>query len=322
MAVLEFEHSGFEQTLIKHKGKLILVGVLALLGTVGFWGYRLYKEASQKAAAVDFVRAQTVADLKKVAESHPHQPAGGNAMVLAAQFLSDERPGEAIDMLKSFLEKYPDHPLRDLASWRIAEYFVLFGDTASAEKQYDAVSKANSPYSPFALLRLGDMKWAEGNTDKAREYYDMILHSNAMAGSPVHAAAQQRVDKALKAKAPELVEYKEEAPKLPGGPDNSEIKVPAFGDINNIVPNLNKPPPLPGGGDDRFAPGNETPAPIPSLTPTPAEGTKAPEGTPPAATSPPSPTTAPAQPPAPAPSPKSGAAGDKPAKGKEKKKEK
>src|SRR5687767_8202435 len=87
VAVLEYEPSAFEMTLLKHKSKLILVGVIAILGTVGYWGYRLYKEATHKSAAVEFTRAETVEDLKKVAAEHAAQTAGGDATILAAEYV-------------------------------------------------------------------------------------------------------------------------------------------------------------------------------------------------------------------------------------------
>lgn len=274
VAVLEYEPSGFEQSLIRHKSKLILVGVLALAGTAGFWGYKLWKEATNKSAAVDFVRADSVPDLKAVAEKHSGKPAGGNALVLAAEKLSAERPGEAIDLLKSFLDKYPDHPLRDLASFRIAEYYVLSGDTGSAEKEYEAVSKAGTAFSAFALLRLGDMKWAAGDTAKAQELYDTILKSPAMIASPVRSIAKERVDKDIKAKPPVLVEYKEEPPVTPPGKPFDGISLTEPGDAPAPLPTpagrLLPYPNVPGFVPETPSAPAPSPVPAPDNTPAPA----------------------------------------------------
>ena len=246
VAVLEYEPSAFELALIKHKSKLILVGVLTVVGTAGYWGYRLYTEATHKSAAVAFSRAQSVEDLKKVANERSGQTAGGNAAILAADLVSADRPAEAVEMLRGFVSKNPAHPLLDLASFRIAEYSAAARDAAGAEKEYEAVAKANSPYSAFALLRLGDMKWGAGDATKAKEYYDRILTTQSMAGSPARSAAQRRVDKDIKAKAPELVEYKEEPPApppaTPGAPNGPE----ATGtDLNGDPGSLLPPPALP-----------------------------------------------------------------------------
>lgn len=286
VAVLEYEPSGFEQTLIRHKSKLILVGVLAIAGTVAFWGWRLYGEATHTAAAVDFTRAETVSELKAVAEKHAGKPAAGSALVLAAEKLSAERPGEAIGLLKDFLAKYEKHPARDLAAFRIAEYYSASGDAASAEKEYDAVSKAGSPFSAFALLRLGDIKWGAGDIEKARETYQIVLGNGAMSGSPARGVAQARIDRALKSKAPVLVEYKEEPPPatpgLPGAPGASEFKVPGLGEFGTdgrspsdslLPPPSFDPPPVPP------APPLPTVPPVPSPSPAP-DGAAPPAGTP------------------------------------------
>jgi predicted negative regulator of RcsB-dependent stress response len=208
VATLEYEPTSFEQALLKHKSKLILVGVLAVAGSVGYWGWRLVKESKHHSAAVDFTRAETVDALKKVAGEHASQTGGGNALVLAADKLfTDNKTGDAISVLKDFLSNNPEHPLQDLASWRLAEYLTASGDTAAAAKQYETVSQSNSPFSGLAMLRLGDIKWGEGDQEKAREYYDKILRNPAMTGNPARAEAQERIDKALKTKPPTLVEY-------------------------------------------------------------------------------------------------------------------
>lgn len=225
VATLEYEPTSFEQALIKHKTKLILVGVLAIAGTVGYWGWRLVKESQHHSAALDFTRASTVAELKDAASKHAGQTAGGNALILAAEKLFAENKGtEAIATLKDFQSKNAEHPLRDLATWRLAEYQAASGDTAAAEKEYEAAGQsADSPFSGLALLRLGDLKWAAGDKEKAKEYYEKILLNPAMTGNPARLEAQERVDKTLKVNPPTLVEYV--APLLPppklGGGNNS-----------------------------------------------------------------------------------------------------
>ncbi|HEX2746571.1 MAG TPA: tetratricopeptide repeat protein [Verrucomicrobiales bacterium] len=315
VAVLEYEPSGFEQKLIKHKSKLILVGVLALAGTAGYFGYNIWKDASNQSAAVDFVRASSVQELKAVAEKHPGKAAGGGALILAAERLSAERPGEAIDLLKDFLSKYPDHPLRGLAEFRIAEYFVLSNDAGSAEKQYETVSKANSPFSYFALLRLGDMKWAAGDATAAQGYYDRILKSSSPAAGAVRPVAKDRMENALKAKAPVLVDYKEEPPGIgnidlgnlngnPATPNESLLPPPKFAPFNpNALPAESPVPPVPPPGGEATPPVPPEGTPKPSTPPAAPESGKpaAPESTKPA-TPAPAPGEAP-KPAAPAPAP-------------------
>jgi predicted negative regulator of RcsB-dependent stress response len=318
VAVLEYEPSGFEQNLIKHKSKLILVAVLALAGTGGYWGYKIWKETANRNAAVAFTRATTVAELKAVAEKYSGQPAGGDALIFAADRLSAERPGEAIDLLKDFLNKYPEHPLRGLASFRIAEYYVLSGDSGSAEKEYDSVAKAGNSFSALAQLRLGDMKWAAGDTAKAQEYYDAIQRSPSVAAGSVRPIAKDRLEKEIKAKPPVLIDYVPE-------PTAAVPPVPDFGsniDLNNLngdpdspdaplLPPANPPVVKPAPVKPSTPPPGAKPAPpvIPGATPKPAV-TPAP-----APGNQPKPTAAPKPPVAPAPAPKPPATAVPPASG-------
>jgi len=215
VAVLEYEPSAFENLLIQHKPKLILVGLLAILGTTAYWGQRLWSEHKQKEAALSFVRAETVADLKKTAADHGSEAGAGSALVLAASLLSADRPGEAVDTLKEFISKFPNHPLRDLAAFRIGDYLLQSPDKAGAEKELETVAATGSIYAPIALLRLGDLKWAAGDTEAAKKFYDKILTTPAFAGSPVRAEAQTRVDSKIKQKPPVLVDFVPEAPPNP-----------------------------------------------------------------------------------------------------------
>ena len=290
VAVLEYEPTAFEQNLLKHKSKLILVGVLAVVGTLGYWGWRILRDTKHNTAAVAFTRASTVEELKKVAGEYSGQSAAGNALLLAAQNLSAEKPAEALALLREFLSQNAEHPLRDLAAWRVAEYTAATGDAAAAEKEYQAVAQAATPFSGLALLRLGDVKWGAGEIEPAKEFYDKILTNPAMSGNPARTAAQDRVDRALKVKPPVPVEYVPPPPPAPpppppGAPEPDPSVSPGDGLLPPPVtkkptPPAPSPPPAPPG-----LPVPPAPAPIPLPAP---EGTPpaAPESPPPAATPP------------------------------------
>ena len=237
VATLEYEPTAFELLLLKHKSKLILVGALAVVGTLGYWGWRLVKESKHESAALDFTRATTVDQLKKAAADHAGQTAAGNALILAADKLFAENKGsEAIASVKDFLAQYPEHPLRDLATWKLGEYLSAAGDPAGAAKEYEAVAQGNSPFAGVALLRLGDMKWGAGELDKAKEYYTRITTSQSLAGNPARDKAQQRMDIALKLKAPTPVELLLPPPKLNTGGSPGQ---PGPGGFEGLPPGLN-----------------------------------------------------------------------------------
>jgi predicted negative regulator of RcsB-dependent stress response len=224
VAVLEYEPTAFESALLRHKPKIILVSALALLGTLAYWGNRLWTDHKQKEAALSFVRAETVADLKSAADAHSSQTAGGNALVLAASLLSADRPGEAVDTLKNFIARFPNHPLRGLAEFRIGDYLLQTPDKDGAARQLEEVASKAGPdaavYAPLALLRLGDLKWAAGDTEGAKQFYDRILTTPTFASSPVRQEAQDRVDNQIRQTPPTLVEFVPETPPAtPGAPN-------------------------------------------------------------------------------------------------------
>lgn len=259
VAVLEYEPSGFEQTLVQHKSKIILVAVLGVAGSLGYWGYKLYKEATNKSAAVAFVRASTPEDLRKVASEHAGKPAAGSALIYEAHLASADKPTEAAALLKEFLDKYPDHPLRSTASYRRAEYLSASGDKDGATKAFEEVASGDSAEAGFALLRLGDIHWAGGNVDKAKEYYTRLTSTAPFSGSPARQEAQQRIDKDLKAKAPDLVEYVEEKPTPPPG-------APSYESDPGVSPNDDFLPPPQTKLVVAPPPANAAPGPVPSST--------------------------------------------------------
>ena len=288
VAVLEYEPTAFEYLLIRHKPKIILVAVLAIGGTVAYWGQRLWTEHKQKDAALAFVRAGTVAELKDVAAKHGTENGAGNALIQAAALLSTERPGEAVDTLKDFLAKFPNHPLRDLAAFRIGDYLLQTPDKAGAEKELEAVAGTTSPYAPLALLRLGDLKWGSGDAEAAKKYYDRILTTPAFAGTPIRAQAEDRVTNKLKQKPPVLVEYVPEPTPTPGAPNDgspgADPGAKGFNVDSLLGPTPGEPAPEPAPAEPMPAtpeaapatPEPATPAPAPAAEPAPTTPEPAP----------------------------------------------
>ena len=173
VAELEYEHSPLEDAVIRYRKQLILVGVLAVLGSAGYFGSKLLKEAKHKNAALAFTRAQTVGDLRMVASTHAGQSAAGNALIKAAQLLAEEGKGkEAIEELNKFLASFPQHPLVDLAKFRLADVQMQEGATQDAVTRFREVANTpGSPYAGLALLRVADQAWQDGKTDDAKKLY-------------------------------------------------------------------------------------------------------------------------------------------------------
>ena len=217
VAELEYEHSPLEDAVIRYRRQLILVGTLTLLGTVGYFGSKLWKDSQHKNAALAFTRAGTVGELRNVATTHSGLPAAGNALLKAAQLLAQDGKGrEAIDELNQFLKDYPQHPLADLAKFRLADVQLQEGATQDAMTRFLEVSNTpGSPYAALALLRVADQKWQDGQIDEARKLYQELLTKHG--GNRMFDLAEQRL-KQIKITPPVLVDYVPEPTPAPGTP--------------------------------------------------------------------------------------------------------
>lgn len=253
VAELEYEHSPLEDAVIRYRKQLILVGVLAVVGSIGYFGSKLWKEGQHKEAALAFTRAQTVGDLRTVASTHAGQSAAGNALLKAAQLLAEDGKGrEASEELNKFLSTYPQHPLADLAKFRLAEVQMQEGASQDAVTRFQEVANLpNSPYAALALLRIADQKWQEGKTDEAKKIYEEIPRKNG--GNRMFAIAEQRL-KQIKLAPPALIDFVPEVPPppggaTPGGPPGLDMTPPSAAAIEKTIasPGLLGDDPSPAG---------------------------------------------------------------------------
>ncbi len=272
VAELEYEHSPLEDAVIRYRKQLILVGVLAVLGSAGYFGSKLLKESKHKEAALAFTRAQTVGDLRTVATTHAGQTAAGNALLKAAQLLAEDGKGkEAIEELNKLLTTYPQHPLAELAKFRLADVQMQEGATQDAATKFrEVASTPGSPYAGLSLLRVADQLWQEGKVEEARKLYQELMTKNG--GDRLFNIAEQRL-KQVKLTPPALIEFVPEptpAPgtATPGGPPGLNMAPPSAAALNKEIS---------GGsllGDDLTAPAGTslsegTPAKEDSLLPPP-----------------------------------------------------
>lgn len=241
VAELEYEHSPLEDAVIRYRKQLILVGVLAVVGSVGYFGNKLWKESKHKDAALAFTRASNVGELRSVATSHAGQTAAGNALLKAAQLLSEDgKPKEAMEELNKLISTYPQHPLVNLAKFRLADLQLNEGATQVAVAKFQEVaSTPGSPYAAQALMRIADQHWLEGKTEEAKKVYQEVLVKNG--GDRMFRTAEERL-KQLKINPPVLVEYVPEAPAAPptpGAPNAPGNMAPPSADALNSA--LNAP---------------------------------------------------------------------------------
>ena len=139
-ADLDYEPSAFELAFAKHRSKFVLVGALAGVAALAYYGLRIWKEHSDKSSAAAFSQAVSLEDFRRVAKEQSGKNAGGSALLMAAQLLSqDGKSKEAMEELANFSKSYADHPLADLATLRLAEAQFQSGAVAEAKTSLAAV---------------------------------------------------------------------------------------------------------------------------------------------------------------------------------------
>lgn len=301
LADLDYEPSAFELAFAKHKSKFLLVGALAGVAALAYYGLKIWKESSEKAGAGAFSQAVSVDDFRRVAKEQSGKNAGGSAQLMAAQLLSqDGKSREAMDELVAFSKSYPDHPLADLAALRLAEAQLQSGAVAEAKTQYAAVAEKfpKSPHAPLALLRLGDLYAAEKEIDKAREAYEKC--KTVYPGNDYLPQVLEHRD-ALTTPEPTKVAFVPEPPppaEAPGIPKtfdpNTDLDIPG---LNPSEPATGTPGGTSGITVDPLVPTESAPPAEPAPAPAPAESAPAPAESVPA----PAPAPAPAAEPAPGP---------------------
>lgn len=282
VATLDYEHSSLEQFIVTHSKKLLLVGGLALAGTLLYLGSRMLSDYKESKSRIAFYQATTLGDLQKVADEHEGQPAAGTAMVDAARKLAEEqRTGEAIEILTKFIAKYKEagHPLLDFGRFQLGDMLAAAGRPDEAKPYYDSIVQGNGAFAPRAEIRLADALVKSGKKDDAKGRYEK-LQNLPNADAQLKAEAKERLE-LLKRTPPTVIPYVEPPkPEAAAGepkPEDLKIGAPsaggdAFGNIglgDPSTPEMKDEPKVEATPENPVKPANpETPA-------TPAEGTPA-----------------------------------------------
>ncbi len=179
---------------IKHKKnvlRFVLLFVVALAAwSVSEW-FRMQKlTGSQNLLA----GAKTVEDFQKLIATYPGTAAAGNAHLLAAaQLRKDGKVDESSALLRSFTEKYPEHPLLSGAWTSLAANLEAQGkaDEALAMYQKISTSYAGSFSAPVALMAQGRLLKAKGKTEEAGKIYEQVVARYAE--TPIAQQAAQEI---------------------------------------------------------------------------------------------------------------------------------
>ncbi len=172
--------SGFEPQIFwdAHKSKIIVYGALLIGALLIFSIYQYTTSQRLEASGTLFAQAKTAADYQAVIDKYPHTISAGNASLLLAKVLRDEKKyDEAVATLRKFTQDFPDHPLVSTGWLSLAETLEVQGKTAEADSTFQQVTaKFPDSYSaPIAALEEANSLRIRGKNEEARVAYENIL---------------------------------------------------------------------------------------------------------------------------------------------------
>ena len=230
---------------IQYQRLIIRIIIVALLA-VAVWGAMLFMDYRKRAGSEDaLANAKSTADYRKVTADWSGTPAAGTAYFYLTENLRKEnKPAEAAQALREFLDKYPMHPLRVEAAQALAISLETAGkfDEALAAYQQSASAHGRSARAPIAFIGQARVLIALNRSDEAQKALETV--EQKFPGNPFVDDAHALLD-----------EIKNAAGRKTGGSPRP-APAPAL-KLEGAVP-----APLP--------PGAPAPAPSISLTPSPA----------------------------------------------------
>ncbi len=285
---------------IQYRRLFIRLFIVALLA-VAAWGAFLFMEYRKRAGSEEaLVNAKTTEDFRKVTTEWSGTPAAGTATIRLAEELRKEgKAAEAAEALRSFLAKYPAHPLRVGAAHALAASLETAGKLDEALVAYKEFGSANgrSAFAPLAAIGQARVLIAQNKTEDAQKVLEFA--EQKYQGSPFAYEARQLLD-----------DIKNAAGRKTGGsPRPTPPPTPKPTDAPTINLQGGNPSPLVPGVPPPPAPGLKIEGSVPAPKPPDAPATPpVPPATTPAAPAPPAavpatPATPPAPPPATPPSP-------------------
>ncbi len=175
-----YEIDSFELLWELHKGKAIAGALALVVAIVAIFGWFAFSSARQASAEQAFGAARTAADYQAVIGKYSSSPVAGDAALLLAKSLRDEKKyDDANKVLDQFVKTQPAHPFAPLAKVAAAENLALAGKFDEADQALAAVSQADgkSFAAPFALLLEAELKAAQGQREGALRAYRQLAKS-------------------------------------------------------------------------------------------------------------------------------------------------
>ncbi len=283
----------------RNQRNLVILTILIALAAAAWVVYHGIVRSREHSAGAELSKAEDMAALQSVVKDHAGTAAADSAQVLlAARQWQEGQQDAAITTLKSFIAANPKHPARPTAQASLGSKLQIQGKLADAKKVFQEIDEdpAARYLAPYALLSLGDMARAAGETAQATKFYQKAKtdypdssFSNAIAQRISMLQAQMPVE--IEPPPASAAPSSTAVPQTPGAaPAVSAAPEPAAPDadvppVNN--PYLNEPGAKPGDKAEVPATPPGAPAPVQGKP----EAPRSDAATPPAAPAAGSPTT-------------------------------
>ena len=167
--------SAFEQFLDRNQKNLVILTILLALAAAGLVIYRGVVSSKEHTAGAELTKADNLAGLRSLIKDHPGTAAAASAEVLLAdRQWSEGDKDAAIATLKAFIAANPDHPARPTAQASLGSKLqALPGKLDEANKVFQQLAEdpAGRFLAPYALIALGDIAKAKGETEAAEKFY-------------------------------------------------------------------------------------------------------------------------------------------------------
>ncbi len=169
--------SAFEMFLDRNQKNLVILAILLVIATAAYVIYQGVEKGNQESAGADLYKAKDLPAYQAVIKNHADTNAAKSAMLLLADSQwADGQQDAAIETLKQLIATGGDHPALPSAKASLGAKLMSQGKAADAAKVFqDLIEDPNARFiAPYALICLGDIAQAAGDTGKAEETYSRV----------------------------------------------------------------------------------------------------------------------------------------------------
>jgi len=185
----------FESFLDQHHKKILILALLAALGVAGYVVKEGIDEGRETAGGNALHQADDLASLQNILKNHGESRAAGSAAILLAEKQWTEgQQDAAISTLRQFIDSATDHPAKPSARASLGSKLAEQGKSGDATEVFRVLADdrlGGAHLAPFALIGLGDLAQAAGNTEEAEAHYTRVR--DEFATSPFSDAAIRRL---------------------------------------------------------------------------------------------------------------------------------